>query len=245
MPVNDYSPLWFSTFLGSIDSKTVEREAAFIERQLPRPGFERVLDLCCGTGRHAVALAAAGYSIVALDRSEDALKTAGETTKVGHTMLLRAEMRALPLAPSSVDAVICMWQSFGQFDSETNRSVLASCARALRPGGRFILDLYNREFHERHAGTRRIDRGDIVVSEARTMSRSRLDVSLTYESSDSRVLGRDHFEWQLYSPAEIAAEAASVGMAVVAECAEFDEAKAPSRERPRMQLVFSRPSAYL
>jgi hypothetical protein len=85
-------------------------------------------------------------------------------------------MRALPVRPSSLDAIINMWQSFGQFDTTTTHDD-APC---------------------------------------------------------------DQFEWQLYSPEELADEAAKAGLELERVCTEFDEARSPTSESPRMQLVFVR-----
>ena len=68
---NVYTRQWFSTFLGRIDAAIVEREVAFLRRQLPAGA--RVLDLCCGPGRHAGPLSNAGYRIIGLDRDANAL----------------------------------------------------------------------------------------------------------------------------------------------------------------------------
>src|SRR3569833_4240889 len=62
-----YSPLWFRTFLEDVDPAITQREVAFVQRRMPPASHPRVLDLCCGPGRHLGPLAAAGYEPTGLD----------------------------------------------------------------------------------------------------------------------------------------------------------------------------------
>lgn len=241
---NAYSRRWFTTFLGVIDADIVAPEVAFLQRQLPRDAYPLILDLCCGPGRHAVPLADAGYTVIGIDRDARALSAARSNGAAVDAV--QADMRALPVKDASVDAIICMWQSFGHFDSPTNRRVLGGMARALRPSGRLVLDLYHRAFHERTTGEREIDRGGVRVVENRRFDGNRLCVALHYappaDDADPTE-SREEFEWQLYSPEELIDEADVVGLTLRVACTGFDEARPPSPDAPRMQLVFSRASS--
>ena len=228
--VHTYSRQWFTTFLGTIDESLVAREVAFIERQI---GPARsVLDLCCGPGRHSAPLAERGYHVVGLDLDDAALRDAQRRTR--RTVFIRGDMRRLPLASSSVDAVLCMWQSFGHFDTDTNTATLAEMARVLRPGGRLVLDVYHRDFHAARVGERTIERDGARVREQRSMANGRLRAVLTYEDASD-----DVFDWQLYVPDEIAELGEVSGLKLELACAEFDETIVASAAHPRMQLVFS------
>lgn len=232
---NSYSRRWFDTFLGRIDPAIVEREVAFLRRQLPSGAH--VLDLCCGPGRHARPLAVHGYRVIGLDIDAIAL---GDARQIAPgASFVRADMREIPVADATVDAVICMWQSFGHFDSAGNARVLGEIARVTRPGGVLILDLYQREFYAQNEGERDIVREGAKIHERRTMTGDRLHVRLDYEPSGFA----EEFAWQLYTPAEIVALAVRSGLRPLGSFAEFDESIAPSAERPRMQIVFARDGA--
>ena len=229
---NAYTRRWFATFLGRIDPTIVEREVAFLRRQLV-PGAH-VLDLCCGPGRHAAPLSDAGYRVTGLDRDAAALSDA--TRSAPRASFVRADMRRPPLAAAGVDAVICMWQSFGHFDAATNMAVLTELHRVTTPNGTIILDLYNRDYHAAHIGERVIDRDGERIHESRTMDGDRLRAALRYDSAAIA----EEFEWQLYTPADIVSVARSAGFRLRTACADFDERLAPTAERARMQIVFDR-----
>ena len=227
--MHTYSRQWFTTFLGSIDESIVAREVEFIARQLG--AAKSVLDLCCGPGRHTAPLAERGYQVTGLDLDEAAVRDAHR--RGPGASLIRGDMQRLPLASRSMDGVICMWQSFGHFDADTNVAVLDEIARVLRLHGRLLLDVYHRDFHAARLGERTIERGGVRVREQRSMSDGRLRVVLTYEDGSN-----DIFEWQLYTPNELAELEARSGLALRVACTEFDEAMPASSAYPRMQLVF-------
>jgi SAM-dependent methyltransferase len=232
-----YSPLWFRTFLQDVDPAITHREVAFVQRRMPPASHPRVLDLCCGPGRHLGLLAAAGYEATGLDI--DALPLAGCRAR-GYDVV-RGDMRCLPLRDGALDGVVCFWQSFGHFDDTTNRAVLADVARVLRPGGIVILDVYHRLYHERPRRDRTLELNGLRIVERRAMRGDRLRVSLRYEdASDGRQVGCDDFEWRLYTPRELTAEAHRVGLSEKLSCSEFDETSMAGPDIPRMQLVFLR-----
>ena len=227
---HSYSRQWFMTFLGNIDESVVTREVAFIARQIGKAKL--VLDLCCGPGRHAAPLAERGYRVLGLDLDDAALRDA--RNRAQSVSFVRGDMRELPLASGSMDAVLCMWQSFGHFDAESNAAVLAEMGRVLRPNGRLLLDVYHRDFHAARLGERTIERDGMCVREHRSMSNGRLRAMLTYADG-----GADVFDWQLYVPDELAELGARAGLRLHLACAEFDEAVPASEIRARMQLVFN------
>ena len=229
---NTYSKRWFELFS---DTQTfTELETAFLARNLPNPPFERVLDLPCGRGRHANALAKWGYEVVGADVDEEALAVAGRGAQ-GAVTYVRADMRHLEHLDTDFDAVLSLWQSFGYFDDATNRDVLEGMSARLRPGGRLVLDLYHREFFEAHEGVQELERLGTRVRATNTMKGRRLTAHLEYEGG-----GSDTFDWRLYTPDETTALAALCGLRLLRACTWFDEAKPPSPDAPRVQFMFEK-----
>lgn len=147
-------------------------EIAFLVTELTKrlsPGA-RVLDLACGQGRHAIGLAQHEFSVVGLDYQTNLLESAAHTAEEkGVTLeLVHGDMRQLPFADSSFDAVINMFTAFGYFSDEENFLVMQEVARVLRPGGWFIIDVANRDSLIRQAQPRswkRLPNGTLVISE--------------------------------------------------------------------------------
>ncbi|MGP4017212.1 SAM-dependent methyltransferase [Saccharopolyspora sp. 5N708] len=107
------------------------------------PGTE-LLDLACGHGRLANRLAARGCQVTGLDYTEVFLEHAradAETRGVQVEYVL-GDMRELSWI-NRFDAVINWFTAFGYFSDEENRRVLEQVHNALRPGGKFVLELNN------------------------------------------------------------------------------------------------------
>ncbi|WP_243795014.1 class I SAM-dependent methyltransferase [Saccharopolyspora gloriosae] len=107
------------------------------------PGMS-LLDAPCGHGRHANILASQGYSVVGVDRDERFLAMAAEEARA---MNVEVDYRQVDLREMSFedefDVAVSWYSSFGYFDDETDRDILRRYRRALRPGGRFLLDMYS------------------------------------------------------------------------------------------------------
>lgn len=232
--INNYSPTWFKIFLDQIDPAQTEREVAFIIRHLPRPACEKVLDVCCGAGRHAGLLSGRGYLVTGIDLNDAVIEQARRNSG-SRVTYLQLDMRQLAGLPGIFNAVISLWQSFGYFDDSTNANILRQISRKLTPNGRLILDIYHRSFFEQQQGVRGFERNGVPIVETRSMTDSRLTVHLEYGR-----LGRDTFDWQLYTPHEICEQASRFGFAPIVVCADFDECAPASPGKPRMQLVFEK-----
>ena len=230
---NRYSADWFDRFLRPIPPAQTETEVAFLARTLPLPAHRRVLDVCCGLGRHSRALAARGYQVVGLDRDPDLIAEARRLA--GGVTYYAGDMRDLAVIPGDFDAALILWQSFGQFAPAVNDAVLAGVAGKLRPGGRFVLDINHRAFFAAHLGERRLERDGQVIVERTRMDGARLHVALDYGAGPA-----DHFEWELFTPEEIGARTARAGFRLLRACSGFDLDQPTAPAVPRMQLVFER-----
>jgi SAM-dependent methyltransferase len=112
--------------------------------------------VACGWGRHAVELADRGYAVTGLDFSPLLLREAERgATAAGVDLTLHCgDMREMDF-DADFDGAVSLFSSLGYFGSDAeDLSVLQGIRRALRPGGRFVLDtmhrdLVAREFLER------------------------------------------------------------------------------------------------
>ena len=146
-----YDEHYLKEYAGGLTNERTQREVDFINSTLNLPqaapgatGGARILDLCCGHGRHTVELAAAGYSMVGQDLSASFLDLAKNAAAARDLQIqfVHADMREIPFE-GEFDAVINMFTAFGYFDDVENQKVLDAVARALKPGGKFLIDLLN------------------------------------------------------------------------------------------------------
>lgn len=119
--------------------KEVDRMISWLDL----PSGSKVLDLCCGMGRHSLVLAEAGYEVTGVDLSEALLREARSQKGAEQVTWLRSDMRKLPLA-GGFDAVVNLFTSFGYFEEDEEQvKVLCEIHRMLKPGGKFIIDYLN------------------------------------------------------------------------------------------------------
>lgn len=134
----------------------------------------RVLDLCCGAGRHLIPMRESGLDAVGLDLSMELL-THG---KLGGGAV-RADARAIPFADARFDCVTNLFSSFGYFpDDAAHHKVLNEIARVLKPGGRLVID---------HMNARTVIEG-LVPESSETRDELTLKQTRRYEPDSKRVI---------------------------------------------------------
>lgn len=140
------------------------REVAAMRELLGLPFGARILDAPCGWGRHTRLLAESGLTAHGLDLSLQLLRRAGEAERqaaggsrdVGRGRARRsapdsayyvaADLRALPFADASFDAVVNVFTSLGLFSSDREDArAVREAKRVLAPGGRFLLETMHRD----------------------------------------------------------------------------------------------------
>ena len=136
-------------------------ECDFIEKELNQDRSKKILDIGCGTGRHAIELTKRGYQVTGIDFSEGQLKRAREKAeKEGLSIpFLRQDARNLPFK-KEFDVVIMLCEGgFPLMETdEMNFEILKNASEALEDHGKFIFTTLNglfplfhsiNEFHDR------------------------------------------------------------------------------------------------
>jgi SAM-dependent methyltransferase len=125
-----------------------EEVSALIELSGAVP--QRVLDLGCGPGRHALPLARAGYPVTAVDTSRFLLNQLQHSAHDLPIESIEADMREFQ-RDQAFDLALVMWTSFGYFrDEADHRQVLDNIRHSLKPDGQLILDLVGVEYLARN-----------------------------------------------------------------------------------------------
>jgi ubiquinone/menaquinone biosynthesis C-methylase UbiE len=129
------------------NAENTAKEAEFIVRELKLTEADRVLDLACGHGRHALLVAQKVCELVGYDRTErfieQAQKSAAER-KVTNARFIVGDMRELAFE-SEFDAAYNYFTAWGFYDDQTNFDILKRVHRALKPSGRFLLEFIHRD----------------------------------------------------------------------------------------------------
>jgi ubiquinone/menaquinone biosynthesis C-methylase UbiE len=125
------------------DSRT---EVAAMRELLALPVGARVLDVPCGWGRHTALFTEAGLAAFGADLSTDLLARAEPRVRPRRARYAAADVRLLPFADASFDAVVNVFTSLGLFldDAEDVRA-LGEARRVLRPGGALLLESMHRD----------------------------------------------------------------------------------------------------
>lgn len=125
---------------------------ALIERLRPHAD-SRMLDLGCGTGRHARRLASIGYDITGIDLSANSIAVAKQA-EGPHLRFRRQDMRR-PFGREAFDYVFNFFTSFGYFQAPHDHEVVTrNIAAALKDGGRLVLDYLNVRYADAHLTAR-------------------------------------------------------------------------------------------
>ena len=175
------SAKWYETFFdglygqalaGRTDEPRTVQEARLIKRLLKLRKGKRVLDCPCGLGRIAFQLAKMGLDVTGVDLTASFVRRARRRAKAEglDIRFLRCDMRELPF-DREFDAVVNWFTSFGYFDDAGNLAAAKAALAALKPGGKFLIEMLNKSWVLSHF---RPDH-DETVSGVRIVSHARMD----------------------------------------------------------------------
>ena len=180
---------WYASWFGEEylalypdrDDLEAQRQAQFVYGLLgpyAAKGRGGILDLACGTGRHAVVLSRHGTPVTGLDLSATLLSRARARQADPAPGFVRADMRRLPFGRGSFGAVVNFFTSFGYFDDAADDvRVVGEIGRVLAPGGAFLSDVFNAS---RVLST-------LVSREEKTVAGERVSIRRCYDSSTRRI----------------------------------------------------------
>ncbi|MFO7853573.1 MAG: class I SAM-dependent methyltransferase [Bacteroidota bacterium] len=129
-------------------------ECDFIEKELNYDKGLRILDVGCGTGRHAIELTRRGYDVTGIDLSESQLSRAREKAKGENLEIdfLRHDARALPFNDEFDFALMLCEGGFPLMETdEMNYEILQSVTKSLRSKCKFIFTTLNGLFPLYHS----------------------------------------------------------------------------------------------
>jgi len=178
----------------------------------------KILDLCCGAGRHSIEFARRGFDVTGVDRTRaylDKARSIAATERLS-IAFVEADMREF-VRPDTFDAAINFFTAFGYFDDPADDlKVARNLCTSLKSGGRLLLDVNGKEtlaakFRARDWSRR----GDAIVLEERRLldGWKRIESKWTWIRGDER--RESTLTLRLYSGAELESILREAGFAKV------------------------------
>lgn len=137
-------------YMQEVFTRNTSEEVRFLVDELSLPEGSHIVDVGCGTGRHAIALAALGFHVTGVDISGGMLGEARRAAEEAGVDVdwIQIDATEMHLAEPA-DAAICLCEgSFGLLacthDAFTHeRHILEAIHRSIKPGAKLILNAPN------------------------------------------------------------------------------------------------------
>jgi SAM-dependent methyltransferase len=212
-------------------------EARFILKALRLRRGDTVLDAPCGAGRVSFHLARAGCVVTGIDLRDSFIRRARRRFRVAglHGTFRVLDLRHLDME-GRFDGILSWAGSFGYFSEADNALLLEAYGRALRPGGRLLIEQPNREHLLRHIQS--VMRSGATTYRCRWVAREQRVVPRRFESGvEDR---RNSSSMRLYTPGQMRALLERQGL-IVEQAHRSLVFDAYGKSVPRMVIVGRKP----
>jgi SAM-dependent methyltransferase len=222
------------------NEEEARKQVEFLREHIHIPEGAKILDLCCGCGRHSVELRQCGYDVLGLDLSEELLDLAcSRAAECDLEMnFIRCDMREIPYK-NHFDLIVNFFTSFGYFeDNADNLKVLSAIAKALKSGGKFLIDYMNPD----HVVKNLVDRDEKDISDGIHVIQERWIDDADHRVNKRLTLIRDgekstyRESVRMYSHKEMRDMIAEAGLRLIKTYGDFNGAKY-EQNSPRMILI--------
>lgn len=139
-----FTPEYFTSYEEDLSDAHTNQQVEFVINNAGLKKTDKILDIGCGLGRHALQLAKIGYDVTGLDQSSNLIhiaRTSALKEKI-RVKFIKGDMRKLPFT-DQFDVILSLFTTLGYFSYEDNKAVIREMARILKPDGRLIIDLYD------------------------------------------------------------------------------------------------------
>lgn len=222
-------PEWWKTLFNSLYLKTdgdvvenavnTDADINLLLENVPLSFNDHILDVCCGQGRHSLALARRGFHhIHGIDRSKYLIRLARKRARRENLPVNFSEgdARQLRLPPNSKDCIIVMGNSFGYFEREEDDvAVIKSISKVLKSQGKLVLDLVNGTWMQENFQPRSwewIDQFHFVNRERSLSSdRKRIITREVITHAERGIIADQFYAERLYTKSDIEQTLANLG----------------------------------
>lgn len=225
-----YKKIWTLDIQNQSWVEDTKRQVDFLVEHLALRGDERVLDLACGFGRHALELARRGFDVTGVDITPDYVRYATEQARKEklNARFICQDIREVSFA-EPFDVVLNMADgAVGYLENETeNHKIFEVIAHALKPGGKHFMDIMSADYARGHFPCKLWDAGEqcLTLSQfewddaASTMLYGQID--MPYGQPLSKPCMEEGNTIRLYGQDEVRRIFADLGMQVQETWADF------------------------
>lgn len=243
---------WYRTWSLDIKEQSwvedTARQVDFIINTLGLTGSERILDLACGYGRHSLELARRGFRVTGVDLTRDYIEDAKRTAEAERldTEFILADLRDVAFHEEYDVTLNLADGAIGYLEDDAeNEKIFSVIADALKPGGRSIIDIINREHAEMHFPKKHWEIGAHEISlpcfdydpAARRMLYGGFTIPFGVIAKPPESI-EAHSSTRLYDFAEVAAVFSRYGVTALTGYGDYDK-ETPMDHRHIQMLVVS------
>ena len=136
--------------------ETIDRSVKWLIESLCLETGDSILDLGCGPGLYASRLAQAGMRVTGIDYSHRSIEYATQYAKENNLDITYRYENYLDLGDENqYDVAMLIYGDFCPLDPAQRSMLLQNVHRALKPGGKFVLDVSTRECRKIHSNRNR------------------------------------------------------------------------------------------
>ncbi len=212
-------------------TENTEKEVSFLIKEMGLCGNERILDLACGYGRHALEFARRGFHVVGVDITKDYIDDACRETEKQSLPIefILSDIRNVSFE-NEFDVIINMADgAIGYLENDAeNLKIFDVISRALKPGGLHFMDIMSADYADIHYPCNLWESGKNGI----TLSAFEWDKAsniLLYKQNDfyyGDILEKPDFEYghptRLYHSAEIDEIMKSHGMETIKKFSDYN-----------------------
>jgi SAM-dependent methyltransferase len=222
------------------DESEAERLVELIVNNLSIKSDSKILDMACGSGRHAVVFAKRGFDVTAVDLSQRLLLEAGENARKNDVKIEFVLSDILDFETSKrYSLALNLFTSIGYFDNdEDNFSVLLKAYDLLIDGGYFVVDYFNKNFLLKNlVPTTVFSLNGMRITQNRSIQGNRVVKNITIENKG--LLEEFYESVRLYSYDEMFTFIRKTGFTIIKEYGDYNGNIFDKESSPRL-IIFAK-----